>query len=320
MLTMCENGDEPCLLSVVLNAVQTGCTKTAFASWASGAEVQRWLCRNCGYRFSQQKPLQKNQDWQINTPSTLLSKRQVCELLTEESKNLTEVTRQETAQREGTAPDQATIKGKILEFAWHLKKQDRKQTTIKTYVSYLNSLLDNGVNIREPEAVKDFLAKASWKDSSKHTLCHLYSTFLKFLNLQWEPPSYHSKRKLPFIPTEDEIDRFIAASGKKLAAALQTAKETAMRIGEISKVKWTDIDFEKSIVFCNDPEKNCDPGVYSVSPKLISMLNMLPRKGDYIFGPSPRNIMTLIHSTRKTIMRKLGEPRLAALGFHTLRH
>lgn len=233
---------------------------------------------------------------------------------------MTEVARQEPAQREGSTADTAISKGKIVEFAWHLKKQGRRQTTINTYVSYLNSLMVNGVNIQDPEAVKDFLARASWKDASKHTLCHLYSTFLKFQNLHWEPPSYRPQRKIPFIPTEQEIDRFIAASGKKLAAALQTAKETAMRIGEISKLKWTDIDFQKQILFCNDPEKNCNPGVYNISPELTSMLNTLPRKKEYLCGPSPRNLMTLIHSTRKTIMRKLSEPRLAAIGFHTLRH
>jgi len=74
-----------------------------------------------------------------------------------------------------------------------------------------------------------------------------------------------------------------------------------MRLGEISKLKWTDVDFEKNIIFCNDSEKNCNPGVYNVSSKLIAMLNTLPRRGEYIFGPSPRNLKTLLHSTRKTI-------------------
>jgi len=228
-------------------------------------------------------------------------------------------TRQEAAQREGTA-DATISKGKLVEFAWHLKKQGRKQTTIDTYRSYLNILVCNGVDIQDPEAVKDFLARTTWKDTSKQTLCHLYSTFLKFQKLQWEPPAYKSQRKIPFIPTEEEIDRFIAASGKKLAAALQTAKETAMRIGEISRLKWTDIDFQKKIVFCNDPEKNCNPGIYNVSSKLIGMLNTIPRRREYIFGPSPRNLRTLIAATRKTILRKLNEPRLAAIHFHTFRH
>jgi integrase len=240
--------------------------------------------------------------------------------LTGDSKNLAETTRQEQAQRESSKPDQATLRGKVIEFAWYMKKQGRKPTSINTYTRYLNDLLTNGVDIQDPEAVKDFLARAPWKDASKHTLCHIYSTYLKSQNRRWEQPSYHPQRKLPFIPTQEEIDQLIAASGKKLAAALQTAKETAMRIGEISKLKWTDIDFEKDIILCNNSEKNCNPGIYNVSPKLISMLNTIPRKKEYIFGPSPYNLRTLLNSARKTIMRKLCEPRLTAIGFHTLRH
>ncbi|MDI6805132.1 MAG: hypothetical protein QMD20_00530 [Candidatus Bathyarchaeia archaeon] len=145
-------------------------------------------------------------------------------------------TRQGEAQREGLT-ETATIKGRLIEFAWRLKRQGRKQTTIKTYLSYLNSLIKQGVNIEDPEAVKDFLATAQWKDTSKHTFCHLYATFLKFLGKHWEQPSYRSTRKQPLIPTEEEIDRFISACGKKLASALQIAKETAMRVGEIAKLR-----------------------------------------------------------------------------------
>jgi len=38
---------------------------------------------------------------------------------------------------------------------------------------------------------------------------------------------------IPFIPTEAEIDQFIAGCGRKISAFLQTAKETAARSGEI---------------------------------------------------------------------------------------
>lgn len=69
--------------------------------------IQRWLCRDCSYRFgeahqnssNQLQPISTVDTQSLNRASTLLSKRQVCELLTEESKNLTEVARQETASR-----------------------------------------------------------------------------------------------------------------------------------------------------------------------------------------------------------------------------
>jgi hypothetical protein len=45
---------------------------------------------------------------------------------TEESKNLAEVTRQEQAQREGTKQE-PDVKGKIIEFLWHLEREKQKQ-------------------------------------------------------------------------------------------------------------------------------------------------------------------------------------------------
>jgi hypothetical protein len=39
--------------------------------------VQRWLCRDCGYRFSE-KPLQKNPNWSINSPIALEFNSQLC--------------------------------------------------------------------------------------------------------------------------------------------------------------------------------------------------------------------------------------------------
>jgi len=39
-------------------------------------------------------------------------------------------------------------------------------------------------------------------------------------------------RKIPFIPTETEIDHLIAGCGRKTATLLQLLKETGIRIGE----------------------------------------------------------------------------------------
>jgi len=56
-------------------------------------DVQRWLCRDCGYRFSQtasndtSRPLQNRSHWSINNASTHTLPRQVGELLTAGSKN-----------------------------------------------------------------------------------------------------------------------------------------------------------------------------------------------------------------------------------------
>lgn len=57
----------------------------------------------------------------------------------------------------------------------------------------------------------------------------------------WNPPKYRRLVKIPFIPTEKEIDQLIAGCSKKIIPLLQLLKETGIRIGEAAKLTWTAI-------------------------------------------------------------------------------
>ncbi len=61
--------------------------------------VQRWLCRDCGYRFSNSEPVQIVHRQVLNYPAGSFSTCQVCDCEAEASKNLEEeiITRQKTA-------------------------------------------------------------------------------------------------------------------------------------------------------------------------------------------------------------------------------
>jgi len=51
-----------------------------------------------------------------------------------------------------------------------------------------------------------------------------------------------------------------------------------MWAGEVLRLKWTDIDFERRTITVNAPEKCGNPRVIKVSAKFMDMLNNLPRK------------------------------------------
>jgi integrase len=71
---------------------------------------------------------------------------------------------------------------------------------------------------------------------------------LKFNGLTWEPPLNNITRKIPFIPTEQEIDDVIAGCPNAVATILQLLKERAMRSGEAISVKWIDVDFKENTI------------------------------------------------------------------------
>lgn len=140
--------------------------------------------------------------------------------------------------------------------------------------------------------------------------------------LTWEPPKYTVTRKIPFIPTEQEIDALIAGCSKTVATFLQLLKETAMRSGEAYRIKWKDVDFERQTITLNEPEKGSLPRMFnSLSGKLLNMLSTMPKKTLYVFGDTTLNSMKATFSrARKRIAYKLQNPRLNEIHFHTLRH
>jgi len=275
----------------------------------SHGDVQRYLCRNCGYRFSQTnqnrsnkpKHVQKVQSSFLNLPTTIPSKRQILRL---EAKNLaTSGPRQEKAQREGTTQTIET-RGKIVEYLWYLTKRGLKESTVKHYGEKLNQLLNLGVNLLEPELIKAYLAtNDQWSNRTKAIFVAVCDGFLKWLNIPWKPPKYKPTKKLPFIPTEQEIDQLIARAGKRLAPFLQLLKETGMRRGEAIRLKWTDIDFERKTVIIT-PLKGSNPRMLPLSEKAIAMLQTLPKKSEQIFS-TLSSIASNFYLQRKTLARKL---------------
>lgn len=58
------------------------------------------------------------------------------------------------------------------------------------------------------------LVLSSWTDMNKRVYIVAYKSFAGIFNLEWTPPKTRVQRKLPFIPTETEIDQLIARAQK----------------------------------------------------------------------------------------------------------
>jgi len=126
--------------------------------------------------------------------------------------------------------------------------------------------------------------------------------------------------KLPFIPTEAELDALISGCGPKTSTFLQLLKETGARAGDAHSLKWTDIDCEVGTVRIT-PEKGSKPRIFKLSSKLLSRVLALKGKAsNRIFSKHLRTQRRLFQKQRKTLARKLQNPRLLQIHFHTFRH
>jgi integrase len=176
-----------------------------------------------------------------------------------------------------------------------------------------------------PDEVKGYLAKATFSESRKQRISWDLFRFYRWKNIPFEMPRYRQVEKLPFIPLESEVDQLISGCGPKTATLLQL-RETGMRCGEAWAAKWTDIDYERNTIVVQ-PEKNSRSRVLKISNRLISMPNQLPKDSPYVFRmPSKDSISSLLYARRNferqrnALSKKLQNPRLTQIHFHTLRH
>ena len=277
---------------------------------ADGSTIQRYICRTCGYRFSDPSKSLKSCG----------AKTSISNACQERERGLLA----EVIEKEKRAAG-ATIKQAeswIINFAWFLKKQGYADYTINRKIGLLKTLRKKGADLNNPDSVFLTIASQNWSNGTKRNAVNAYANYAECFGIPIKQlPKYRYEQPLPWIPLETEIDQLIAGCSHKIATFLQTIKETMGRSCEIARLKWEDIDFERNIIILNNPAKNGLPRMFKISDKLVSMLKRLPRKSEYVFG---ENALTYIrknfHSQRKRIAHKLGNPRLLKIGFHTIRH
>lgn len=132
--------------------------------------------------------------------------------------------------------------------------------------------------------------------------------------------------------SQEEIDAIVAATeSNELAGIVLLAAETAMRRGEIGKIKWHDVDLKKRVLTLHDT-KNGDRRDVALSTAAVSVLKSLPRRIDgRVFGLQPESISQAFERARDRARKAYEiecaeaarEPNrafLIDLRFHDLRH
>jgi len=208
---------------------------------------------------------------------------------------------------------------KILQYAWHLKKEGYRESTITSRIKLLNGL-SRRADLFNPEAVKGAIARLDVTEARKENLVCVYGSLCKLNNIPFSPPRYQRVERLPFIPQETEIDQLIAGTSRKCSVYLQLLKETGARAGEAWNLRWIDLNFEKMAVTLI-PEKGSNPRQIKVSSKLFAMLNQLPRRHERVFGPGKLDhFARWFYVKRRDVSQRLENPQIRRIGFKTLRH
>lgn len=293
---------------LALTCPQCGSSKQPFKDGTrkgtNGETIQRFLCRDCGFRYSH-ACYDTLKAPEANSNSDQISAENV--------KNLVA-----TTQKKTVVGDNAKLNG-FLEW---MKNQGYKQTTIDRREAALTRLQKLNADLDEPESVKQVIAAQSkWKESQKQVVVFAYDLYVKNQGLTWTRPYYEAIRELPFIPQEREIDDLIAGVNKEIGLLLLIAKETGARAGEIYALLWTDIDFEAKTISIR-AEKNSNPRRFTLSKRLLNALECYPKSTERIFNKykTLNHLRRTFERQRKRIAYKLSNPRINQIKIHTLRH
>jgi integrase len=278
--------------------------------------VQRFLCRDCGFRFCEKsyKVYLANEN------------RQLC--AKKKAKKLDSATETKTVAGEKSLqslPQEA--RGLIAKFMAYLERQGYYEKS--AYLKLLKILVKDGANLLDPEDVKTRIAQhrfkdkagevRAWKKSTKTLAVCGYDQFCRMEAILWQPPKYKQQDSQIYVPDEKYLDQLIAGTrSKRMAAFLQCLKETFADPGEALRIEW--IDIKNNVIAINHPVKGHRSGSTEVSPKLIAMINALPKNSKLVFPMTYQCAVNGFQKMRKRLAQKLQQPELLRVSFKSFRH
>lgn len=251
-----------------------------------------------------------------------------------------------------TVTNKTTFRDMALAWLGYIREKRKYSTYVKyrdLYDKYLTEL--DGVlfeNLSE-QIISDKLSLLNTRESSalKHSVYGVLNQIVRFGN---EKGGYSVT---PFVRKRDNnrkkaIEILNVSEQQKLFAVLYKGADsykkgiliclfTGLRLGEISALKWSDINFEtktlqvnmtvqriavegystKTILYENPPKSECSLREIPLSDSMIEVLRSIPRRGIYVLNGNRPVEPRTFENKLKSYLKEAG---IAPRNFHTLRH
>jgi len=210
-----------------------------------------------------------------------------------------------------------------LNVLWELKKRGYAETTIKGYSKRLK-MLTKHVNLDNPEVVKTFIAtQSNWSNAYKESCVNAYSHYIREFGLSWEKPIYKRSRRLPNVPTTEQVNKIIAHAGRKYSMIFSVLRDTGLRPVELHRLTLKNIDLDKGIIY---PETAKSGNVRALKLKKSTLAMLKGYVAEQDFNLDDRMFPTTTVTThvfmrvRNHLAKRLHEPELKKYRLYDLRH
>ena len=96
--------------------------------------------------------------------------------------------------------------------------------------------------------VETWISNTKVTDATKQKFVNIYHYFCTVNRIQWKKPRYKYERKIPLIPTTENIHKIISACSPKYATIFKILEETGLEGQELAITNRQDIDAEQGII------------------------------------------------------------------------
>jgi integrase len=170
------------------------------------------------------------------------------------------------------------------------------------------------------DAVKNCIANMKGANSYKDVFVKTYSYYVKLNNLVWDKPKFKSERKLPRIPTKEELLSVVSASSRKYAVIFKILMETGVIPVELANVGRRDVDLDRGILSVQGLKGHTSRSFKLKSHTLACLRVYLYRvKVERPFLDS-KWMGKIWRRLRKRVAEKLCNPSVRTIRLYDLRH
>ena len=214
----------------------------------------------------------------------------------------------------------SSTKERILNTLISLKRKGLARSTLE-HISFILKYLAKHCDLNNPESVKDFIANKNVENSYKNQLVKIYNYYAQINGIEWDKPKYREERRLPKVPTKEQLEKIIASCGKYFATILRILMETGIMPSELSRIRMKDIDLDRGILTVRG-YKGHSSRVFKLTSQTVAMLKVyLAKRGnrEYPF-PTSEWIGKYYRKMRNRLADKLKDPSIKNIRLYDFRH
>lgn len=232
--------------------------------------------------------------------------------------------------------------GQWLDF-WLDSADDIKETTRRIYKGHIeNHIMPKLGKIPlkklNGEMIQNFVSSLQLAPSTVKVIFCVLRSALIYAEERGRVLNVWSRVKLP-KKVKTEVSILTLSEQKRLEEALVKSNDigvllclyTGLRIGELCALKWSDIDFERSLLHVNGTQAQINGSTKIIPPKsksslrtipvpafIMEKLKLIPHEGNFVVSINGGHMN--VRTYRRRFKRILEDAGLPDIKFHALRH